>query len=628
MMQAIRGRAGSIVVKTLFGLLIISFGYWGIYVRSPFGDSNGSNTTVATVGGQSISTDELQRALGPTIEQLRARFGGTLDPQQLKELGVTQSVLDHLIDNHLLDQEADRLGLAVPDSVIRAAIYENPNFRDPDGRFDRQRFDEILAINHLSEEQLVADLRHDIPRTDLLQAIVAGVRISPQVVDVIYKYRNQQRLADIVAFPAAAVGNVGPPSAADLKKYYDAHEDLFRAPEYRGFAIASLSPDDVKSSAPIPEKKLRQAWEQRQDAFGKPEERDIEQILAPSEAVAKQAEAALKAGKSWREVATTIAKEAPDTIDLGLVSQKEILPALGDVAFKLPLNTPSQPIESPLGWHILRVTKVVPATTMTFAQAKPKLENQLNTEDAVNRLATIGNNADDGLAGGLSLAADAKKFGLKLMTVPAVDQQGLGPDGKKVELPVAPDDVVKTVFAMNEGDTSRVTDTSNGAIFAVTVNKIMPPAVRPLSQVKDEVAADWRAEQQRDIAAKNATALAATVSPGEPLAKAAAAKGLSLLKAGPLVRTPLPGDAVPPELIARLFAAKPGAVVTVNDANGAYTAQLKAIDTPTTVPPGAAASIAQQLADEARLDIAKQYAAGLRRDFPVSVNQAVLDRLF
>jgi peptidyl-prolyl cis-trans isomerase D len=628
MMQAIRGRAGSIVVKTLFGLLIISFGYWGIYVRSPFGGSNASDTTVATVGGQSISAEELQRALQPTIEQLRARLGGTLDPQQLKEMGVTQSVLGHLIDNRLLDQEADRLGLAVPDSVIRAAIYENPNFRDPDGRFDRQRFEAILAMNRLSEQQLVADLRHDIPRTDLLQAIVTGVRISPQVVDVIYRYRNQQRLADIVAFPAAAVGNVGPPSAADLKAYYEAHKDLFRAPEYRGFKIASLSPDDVKSSAPIAEDKLHQAWEQRKDAFGKPEERDIEQILAPSEAVAKQAEAALKAGKSWNEVATKIAKQAPDTIDLGLLSQKEILPALGDAAFKSPLNTPTPPIKSPLGWHILRVTKIVPATTLTFAEAKPKLENQLKTEDAVNRLATIGNNADDGLAGGLSLAADAQKFGLKLMTVPAVDQQGLGPDGKHVKLPVGSDDVVKTVFATNEGDTSRVTDTSGGAIFAVTVNKIMPPAAQPLSQVKDKVAADWRAEQRRAIAEKNARALAATVSPSQPLAQAAAAKGLSLLKVGPLVRTPLPGEAVPPELIARLFTAKPGAVVTVNDADGAYTAQLKAIDTPTTVPAGPAASISQQLADEARLDIAKQYTDGLRRDFTVSVNQAVLDRMF
>jgi peptidyl-prolyl cis-trans isomerase D len=626
MMQAIRGRAGSIIVKILFGLLIISFGYWGIYVRSPFGGSSSSDTTVATVGGQSITADELQRALQPTIARLRAQFGGTLDAQQIKELGVTDSVLGQLIENRLLDQEAQRLGLAVPDSVIRAAIYENPNFSGADGRFDRQRFDEILAMNNLSEDQLVADLRRDIPRTDLVQALAAGAAEPPQVVDVLYKYRNQARLADIVAFPAAAVSNAGQPSDAELQKFYDAHKDLFRAPGYRAVTIASLSPADMKSSAPIPEDKLRRAWGQRKDEFGKPEQRDIEQILAPSEAVAKQAEAALKAGKDWKEVATTIAKQAPDTIDLGLLSQKEIPHELGDVAFKLPLNTPSQPIKSPLGWHLLRVTKLVPATLLTFAQAKPKLEDELRTEDAVNRLATIGNQADDGLAGGATLAEDAKKFGLKLATVAAVDQNGNGPDGKPVTLPVAADEVLKTAFATNEGETSRITDTKDGAIFAVHVDKIMPPAVRPLAAVRDKVAADWQAQRKRDIATNNAHSLAAAVGPGTTLAQAAAAKGLSLLKVGPLVRTPLPGQAIPPDLVARLFDAKPGAVVTVSGAEGAYVAQLNKVETPQTVPASAAASIGQQLLGEAQVDIAKEYTTGLRQRFPVDINRQVLDR--
>lgn len=628
MMQAIRGRAGSIIVKILFGLLIISFGYWGIYVRSPFGDSSSPDTTVATVGGRSISAAELQKALQPTIERLRAQFGGSVDAQQLKELGVTDSVLDQLIDRLLLDQEAQRLGLAVPDLVIRGAIYDNPNFRGPDGRFDRQLFDQVLTLNNLTEDQLVAQLRGDIPRNDLLQAIVAGAAVPPPVVDVLYKYRNEQRLADIVGFMVASVTNVGQPSDADLEKFYDAHKDLFRAPELRGFTLAGLTPDDVKSSAAIPDDRLSQAWQDRKDEFGKPEERDIQQILAPSEAKAKEAAAALKSGKDWKEVATTVAGQDPDTIDLGQVAQKELPPGLGDVAFKLPLDTPSPPIQSPLGWHILRVTKIVPATTQTFAQAKAKLADELKTEDAVNHLANIGNQADDALAGGASLAEDAKKFGLKLATVAAVDESGNGPDGKPVKLPIAGDAMLKVVFGTNQGETSRVTDTKDGSIFAVTVDKIMAPAVRPLAQVKEAVAADWQAAQQQAGAANEAKALAAQVGPGTPLAKAAAAKGLNLIDAGPLTRTPLPGEAVPPELVAKLFAAKPGQVVTVSDQAGAYVAQLKAVQVPGTVPDGAAASIGQQLDDEAKVDVAKEYTDGLRRHYPVDVKRSILDRMF
>lgn len=630
MMQAIRGRAGSIIVKILFGLLIISFGYWGIYVRSPFYQGgNSPDTTVATVGSRSISAEDLQHALQPAIERIRAQFGTTPDTQQLREMGVTSSVLDQLIGNSLVDQEAQRMGIEIPDSVIRTAIYDNPNFRGPDGSFDRQLFEQVLALNHMTEDQLVAQLRHDIPRVDLLQAVVAGVAPSPQVVNLIYQYRNEARIADIVAFRAATVADIGQPNQADLQKFYDAHKDQYRAPEFRAVAVAGLTPNDVKDQAPIPEGKLQKAWQERQDEFGKPEQRNIQQILAPSEAKAKEAEAALKSGKDWQSVATKIAGQAPDTIDLGLLAQKEMPPELGATAFKLPINEPSQPIKSPLGWHILRVTKIEPATLLTFAQAKPKLEDELKTEEAVNRLANIGNQADDALAGGATLAADAKKFGLKLMTVAAMDQSGDGPDGKPLKLPVVGDDVIKTAFATNDGDTSRITDTKDGSIFAVHVDKITPPAVRPLSAVKDKVAADWLAEQKEQAADKEAKALAAAVSPSEPLAKAAAARGLALLPSQPLSRTPLPGQTVPPELVAKLFAAsKAGAVVTFGDAEGAYTAQLKEIDIPKTVPPSAAETISHQLDDEVRLDVADEYTTGLRKRFPVEIKQSVIDRMF
>src|SRR6202011_1305484 len=124
---------------------------------------------------------------------------------------------------------------------------------------------------------------------------------------------------DIVSLPVAAVGDVGQPSETDLKSFYEAHQDLFRAPEYRGFTLVSLDPSDIAKDIEIPEAKLKEEYDQRQDELQIPERRDVEQILAPSEEKAKEAEAALTAGKDWREVATTIAGQNSDTIDLGLV---------------------------------------------------------------------------------------------------------------------------------------------------------------------------------------------------------------------------------------------------------------------------------------------------------------------
>src|SRR5207249_2047969 len=101
---------------------------------------------------------------------------------------------------------------------------------------------------------------------------------------------------------------------------------------YRGFTLASLSPSDISKDIEIPEAKLKEEYDQRQDELQLPERREIEQILAPSEEKAKEVEQALADGKDWREVATTIAGQAPDTIDLGLLRREEMPSALADAA--------------------------------------------------------------------------------------------------------------------------------------------------------------------------------------------------------------------------------------------------------------------------------------------------------
>src|SRR6266436_3999810 len=254
MLQAIRSKAGSFVVKLLFVLLILTFGIWGI------GDifrTASSDTSIATVGDHSVRAEELQTALRRALEQLSARFGSAIDLQQAKQLGLIDQTLRQLIDRSLVDQEVARMRLDISDDLIRNVITANPNFRGADGRFDRGLFNALLAANHLTEDQYVALLRHDIPRNDLLHALTAAAVAPQSMVDLIHKYRNEKRLADIVSFPVSGAGDPGQPSETDLAAFYDSHQDLFRAPEYRGFTLASLDPSDIAQSIEIPEAKLK-----------------------------------------------------------------------------------------------------------------------------------------------------------------------------------------------------------------------------------------------------------------------------------------------------------------------------------------------------------------------------------
>jgi len=625
MLQAIRSRAGSYVVKILFALLILTFGIWGI------GDifrTRGTDTAVATVGDQSIRTEELQTALRRALEQLSARFGSAIDLQQAKQLGLVDQTLAQLIDRSLIDQEAVRLRLDVSDDLIRNVITANPSFRGSDGRFERGLFAAVLAANNLTEDQYVALLRHDIPRNDLLHAVTAGAAAPQPVVDLLYRYRNEKRTAEIVALPTAGIPDVGQPSEDELKAFYEKHPELFRAPEYRGFTLVSLDPSDFAKDIEIPEAKLKEEYDQRQDELQIPERRDVEQILAPTEEKAKEAEAALAAGKDWREVATTIAGQDPDTIDLGLMRREEMPSALGEAAFELPVNKPSEPVKTPLGWHILRVVKIEPPVTQTFDEAKPKLEADLAHQEAVDRIYKVANKADDALAGGATLSDAAAKFGLKTTTVEAVDTGDHDPQDKPVTLPVSASDVLKLAFATDQEQTSRVTETPDGAIFALHVDKVIPSQVKPLDEVKDKAVAAWQTERRREIVAKQAEELAAAVTPETRLAAVASEKGLKATTSPPFTRHPENDTAVPPALVGKLFAGKPGEVVTASDASGSYVAQLDEVQRPEDVSQTAAAGLSHELDTAQQVDLAEEFTRALRAHFPVEIRREALDRYF
>jgi peptidyl-prolyl cis-trans isomerase D len=624
MLQAIRGRAGSFIVKLLFGLLILSFGIWGI------GDifrNRTSETVVAKIGSQTIDAQQLESELEPTLERLSAQYGGKLDRDKAKKLGIIDRLVEELVARGLVDQESKRLNLAVSDAVIRGAIMSNPNFRDPNGAFDRERFAELLAANHMTENQYVDRLRQDLPASDILHAVSVGAAAPPSMVGMLYRFAEEKRTADIVSLPYAGAKGIGEPSEEQLKAFYDAHKSAFRAPEYRGFTLASLSPKDLAASIKIPEERLKEAYQDRRAEFAIPERRQVQQILAPSEKIAKAAAAALAQGQRWQEVATKIAGQAPNTIDLGLVTKKDLPDPLADTVFKLPQGKPSAPVKSPLGWHILRVTKIVPPSTESFAEAKPSLEQSLALRQAGDRVYKIGNHVDDAIAGGMTLEAAAKKFGLKLTQVAAADIAGKDPAGKPAALPLAAQSVIKLAFATEKGEASPVQDSGDGAIYVVRTDKVMPPRTKSLAAVKPEAIAEWQADQRRAAVEKEAAALAAAVGPGKTLKQAAAEKGLAVAASQALSRAPQSDPGLPAALVEKFFAAKQGAVVTASDPSGAYVAEVETITRPQSDAKEAAAltpTVEQGIKD----DLSAEFSQALRARFPVEIRHQAIDKLF
>jgi peptidyl-prolyl cis-trans isomerase D len=276
----------------------------------------------------------------------------------------------------------------------------------------------------------------------------------------------------------------------------------------------------------------------------------------------------------------------------------------------------------------LRTVKIEPPMTQTFDQTKAKLEADLTHQEAVDRIYKVANKVDDALAGGTTIEDAATKFGLKTTAVAAADAGGHDLEDKPVALPASSDDVLKLAFATNDGQTSRVTETPDGAIFVLRTDKVIPSAIKPLDEVKEKAVAAWQADKRREMVAKQAEELSAAIKPEAKLATIATEKGLKAVTSPPFMRHPGRDDAVPPALVAKLFAAKPGEVVTGSDGTGSYVAQLDEVQKPEDISQSATATLSRDIAAGQQADLGQEFTQALRARFPVEIHREVLDKLF
>jgi peptidyl-prolyl cis-trans isomerase D len=624
MLQFIRSKAGSLIVKLLFAVLIFAFGAWGI--GDIFRQRTAAETTVAKVGDIKIQADELQRAVHQEIERMRPLFGGNFDIEQAKQFGLVGSALDRIVSADLMDLEERRLKLLVDDQVVRNAILANPAFQGGNGTFDRNVFNNILANNHLTEDRYVALLRRDIARTALLGAVTGGAAAPSELTGPIYRTRNEKRVADTVLVPSDKMTSIADPTDAELQEFHDKRQDLFHSPEYRGFTALVAKPEDIAAGIEVPESKLREEYQSRLDEFQTPERRELEQILVADESKANEAAAQLAAGKDFATVAKDVANQDDEAIKLGWVGRDEMPPALADAAFALAKDGTTKPIQSPLGWHIIRVTDIQPAGAKSFEEAKPELAVTVAHDMAADQLAKQENDVEDALAGGATLAEVADRFKLKTITVASVDPDGHAPKGDTVELPDP--DVLHLAFSTDQGSTSRVTETKDNGFFVVHVDSVTPSAVQPLAEVKDHAKELWLADKRSAAAEATAKDIAASVAQGKSLAELAAAKQLTVTATPAVTRTGGGQANLPASLVARIFELKSGEAGVSSGTNGWYVAQLKSIEEPDpAADKPAVAQVSSQLTESIRNDLLTQFEKALRGRFPVEVHQQEIDRL-
>ncbi|WP_207478796.1 SurA N-terminal domain-containing protein [Arenibaculum pallidiluteum] len=622
MLQALRSTVGSWVAKILFVLLIASFGIWGI------GDMfrGRVENDVATVGDVTIGRQQVDQAFRTELERLRQVLG-SITPEQARAFGLLDRTVEQLVERALLDQEAADMGLRTSQELVLSTLRREPAFRNAQGQFDPQQFRRALASSGLTEQGYVQLVEGEIARRTMAAAVTEGVRAPTPLVESVFRRQAERRVAETILLPESAAPDPGQPDQDTVAKYHQDRAVRFTAPEYRGLTVAALTVEDVAKDIEVPEEELRAAYDSRANEFGTPERRDLEQVLASDEAAAARiAEAARQAGGNLAEAATAAGLDAQP---LGGFTREDLLDGLREPVFAAAEGTIVGPLRSELGWHVVKVTKVIPATSQTFEQARGQIADQIRREQAANSIYDVANKLEDALAGGASVQEAAQRLGLRLVRVPAVDANGQTPEGTPAADLPSPRLVVEEAFRLGQGEHGRALDTPEGGYVVVQVDEIRPAALRPLEQVRDQVVAAWQAERRAESTAKRAEEVVAELRAGRTVEDVARAAGGTAGRTEPLTRGSRSAGGLPPLLIEQLFEMKQGEVASAATEGGQMVVKLVEIQVPDpAADPSQLDQVRLTLSQGMQQDVLASYTRALRGEYGVTVNRTVLETLY
>src|ERR1700681_2721451 len=532
---------GKIIMATVMGVLIVSFGVWGIAdIFKGFGQS-----TLAKIGHTEISTEQFRQLYTEKLQQLGRQFGRPLTTDQARAFGLDRQVLQQTIAEAALDEEARRLGLGQSDAETMRMILSDPNFKGVNGAFDPARFQAVIRQYGFSEQRYVADKRRVSLRRQIDGTISAGLEPPKVLMEALSRFQNEQRSIEYVKLDAAQAGAIDPPSPETLAGYFDDHKTQFRAPEYRKLSFVVINPEEVGKWATVSDEDARKIFAERRDKLGTPELRQVSQIVFPNAEEAMAARNRIASGLSFED----LAKERglnPSDVDLGLIAKSAVIDtAIANAAFSLPSGEVSQPVQGRFGVALVKIGKIEPGVEPTYENVASNLKKEIATERARTKVAELRDKMEDERGGGASVVEAAKNLGLTAVTIDAVDRSGRLPNGQPVADIPRGLDVVSQAFNSDVGvDNDPIS--FNGGYIWYDVLGIIPSRERNLDEVKDQVEARWRDDQIASRLRTKATEMVQKLEQGGNLADEAAAAGSRVETVSGLRR-----DASPPGLPAR-----------------------------------------------------------------------------
>jgi peptidyl-prolyl cis-trans isomerase D len=625
MLESLRNAARTRVVKGLLAILIISFMVWGGQTLMVANTPN----AVVTVGDIKVSASDFRLAYERQVSLLSRQLGMPLTRQQARAFGVENQVFAQLVAGAALDQLADDMNLGLSEDRLARLIGEDPAFHGVNGQFDRLTFSSVLRNAGLTEQDYINNRSQVAVRSQIVDALADGYTPPKVLLDAVGKYRHERRTIDYLMLSNANIDAVKAPGDDVLAPWFESRRANYRAPEYRKFSYIKLEPEDLVATAAVTEEELRADYEKRKESYRTPASRTVEQLAFPSREAADAAAAKLAGGTSFDDLVKAEGKTPADVL-LGEFTKERMPDAkIAEAAFAVTTDGGTTPVvEGSFGPVILRVTNIRPESTRSFDEVKEELRKEIALSVARDQLVGLHAKIEDERAAGTTVRQIADQLNLKLVTVDAIDATGKDQNGDEVKDLPEPRTLLQEVFKAEVGvDTLSVNIGRDGSAW-FDLDEVIPARDRTLDEVRDEVAADWTAEQQRAALAAKAKELRERIEKGAKLADIASELGIAVETKVGLTRS-AEDAALSPAAVAAAFGGPNGHVANAPGigGEGQILMQVTAVDD--SAPANALEDDSRQIEAVARAsgdDILDQMVSTLQAAYGVSVNQTLAEQ--
>ncbi len=532
MLQKMRDHSQSLATKILLGVLIVVFTMFGFGAFEAF---MSPDPPAAQVNGVKISQGELALEVDRQKQVLLSQMGEGADPDLLDTDRLRTSVLDRLINQTLLMESADEMGLRVSDAEVDRVIVDNPQFQTG-STFDAELYRRLLANLGYTP----ATFKTEVTNNFTVSQLTGAVRQTPFVTesearDAARLVAQKRDIATLVFAPEQFDGEVTI-GDDDVNAYYQAHLPDFMTPDtvdvdYVQLTIAELAQDPAL--APTDDQILAQ-YEADAAAFKPTERRHLAHILlqvgdSRTEAAAiaelTAAKGKLDAGEPFDALARTMSEDpgsAQSGGDLGSVSKGALTPEFEKAAWSLQVNQVSEPVRTEFGVHLIKVIAIENDPFPALDEMRPQIVTRLREGGAEEKFRTKLRELDElafEMPDGLKHVSEVT--GLEIQHVKDVTAtEGAAPfDVPALRTAAFVDDVV------TKGFNSRAIETDKRA-YVLRVSEHRPPVQRPLADVAGEIRARLTAAAATDRARAVAKEATERVAKGEGSATIAAAYGL------------------------------------------------------------------------------------------------------